>query len=105
MESVSKNWFVRLKDKWGITTWLQFWVIFLVFAVTGSSSVFVGKKVLGYFNLSYETLGWVWYPVRIISITIIYQVLLLFWGTIFGQFQFFWNFEKKMFSRFGKKKN
>jgi hypothetical protein len=31
----------------------------------------------------------------------IYQVLLVFFGFIFGQFKFFWNFEKKMLSRMG----
>ena len=30
-----------------------------------------------------------------------YQVLLVLIGWIFGQFQFFWNFEKKMIRRFG----
>lgn len=31
----------------------------------------------------------------------VYQVLLVCYGWIFGQFQFFWQFEKNMLSRIG----
>jgi hypothetical protein len=36
---------------------------------------------------------------RLVLIFPIYQVLLVFIGAIFGQFSFFWNFEKKMLVR------
>jgi hypothetical protein len=29
----------------------------------------------------------------------VYNVLLLFYGAIFGQFRFFWDFEKRFFNR------
>lgn len=29
----------------------------------------------------------------------IYNLVLLFYGALFGQFRFFWNFEKRFFSR------
>jgi photosystem II CP47 chlorophyll apoprotein len=32
-----------------------------------------------------------------------YQILLVFWGWLLGQFDFFWAFEKKMLSRLGIK--
>jgi hypothetical protein len=34
----------------------------------------------------------------------IYQFLLVIVGTIFGQYQFFWNMEKKMLKRIGFKR-
>jgi hypothetical protein len=38
-----------------------------------------------------------WYtPVRLLLIFPIYQVLLVANGFLFGQFTFFWNFEKKL---------
>jgi hypothetical protein len=33
----------------------------------------------------------------------LYQVLLVLIGALFGQFSFFWGFEKKMLRRFGLK--
>jgi hypothetical protein len=33
----------------------------------------------------------------------VYNVILLFYGFVFGQFRFFWNFEKRFFSRFAGK--
>jgi hypothetical protein len=36
---------------------------------------------------------------RLLLIFPIYQILLVFVGFIFGQFSFFWNFEKKMLER------
>jgi len=35
---------------------------------------------------------------------VIYQVLLVILGTLFGQHKFFWNMEKKMLSRIGLKR-
>jgi hypothetical protein len=42
--------------------------------------------------------------VRILVIFPLYQLLLLCFGWLLGQFSFFWAFEKKMFARMGLKK-
>ncbi|MEL0308655.1 MAG: DUF6787 family protein, partial [Flavobacteriaceae bacterium] len=42
-----------------------------------------------------------YWPLRIILIFPLYQVLLVLFGWIFGQFKFFWAFEKKMLKRLG----
>ncbi|RZL40902.1 MAG: diacylglyceryl transferase, partial [Pedobacter sp.] len=44
---------------------------------------------------------WLYYPLYIILIFPIYQVLLVSFGSIFGQFKFFWEFEKKMLRSMG----
>ena len=41
---------------------------------------------------------------RITIIFPIYQILILIVGFLFGQFKFFWDFEKKMLFRLGLKK-
>uniref|UniRef100_UPI00325FA988 DUF6787 family protein n=1 Tax=Gelidibacter japonicus TaxID=1962232 RepID=UPI00325FA988 len=46
----------------------------------------------------------VYWVLYIIVGLIFYQIMLIFFGWLFGQFKFFWEFEKKMFSRFGFKK-
>lgn len=97
-----------LEKRWNITGgWVQIGLILLVFALTGSSSVFIGKFVLSFVGITPETNAWVRVPFRIVSVFLIYQVLLLWIGFLFGQFAFFYAFEKKMWDRilslFGKK--
>ena len=96
--------FEKLKNKWGITNNFQFWLIFFIFAITGSSTLFVKRPVFALLGIDSATSLWVVIPVYLITITPAYFVILMFYGTIFGQFKFFWEFEKKMFRRFRRKK-
>ncbi len=97
----------RLKERWGIHSNWQIIVILIVFAITGSSSVWVARPVLDWIGLdSLRDLeqwwgSWLYWTLRILLIFPIYQVLLVAFGWLFGQFQFFWNFEKKMLQRMG----
>ena len=94
----------RFKEKWGITSNFQLVIILLVFSVTGSVAVWVAKPVLDLAGLDKEALSpWVFWPIRIFIIFPIYQVLIVLIGAIFGQFKFFWAFEKKMLVRLGFK--
>ena len=94
----------RFKEKWGITSNFQLAIILLVFSVTGSVAVWVAKPVLDLVGLDKEALSpWVFWPIRIFIIFPIYQVLIVLIGAIFGQFKFFWAFEKKMLVRLGFK--
>ncbi len=92
----------RLKERWGIQSNVQLVMIFVVFAVTGSSAAKLAEPVTNYLGITLENVNaWIYWPIRILLIFPIYQVLLVFFGFIFGQFRFFWNFEKKMLSRMG----
>lgn len=94
----------KLKKKWGIKSNFQLIIIFIVFAVTGSSSLVVSQPILDYIGLNKGTINsWIYEPLRLILIFPVYQVLILIFGAIFGQFKFFWNLEKKMLSRIGIK--
>jgi hypothetical protein len=94
----------RFKEKWGITSNFQLVIILLVFSITGSVAVWVAKPVLDLVGLDKEALSpWVFWPIRIFIIFPIYQVLIVLIGAIFGQFKFFWAFEKKMLVRLGFK--
>jgi len=95
----------RLKEKWGITSNFQLIIILIVFSITGSSSVVVGDPILDLIGLDKKTLSpWIFWPARILIIFPVYQVLLLIIGTLFGEFKFFWNLEKKMLYRLGFKR-
>lgn len=97
----------RLKQRWGITSNFQLIIILIVFAITGSSSVYVAKPFLEFVNLNQDSFpetwlgGTLYWMLRILLIFPFYQVLLVLFGWIFGQFKFFWQFEKKMLSRMG----
>jgi len=79
--------------------------VFMVFAITGSSSLFVGRPIIKLIGVTKENLNPVVYWVLFIIIGLIfYQILLVTFGFLFGQFKFFWEFEKKMLRRFGLKR-
>jgi hypothetical protein len=85
-----------LKQRWGIKSNLQLTLIFIVFAITGSASAWLSKPFCLWLGISKEYLG-IWFtPVRLLMIFPIYQILLVLIGFLFGQFKFFWAFEKKM---------
>lgn len=92
----------KLKKRWGIESNFQIVVIFIVFAITGSCAAKLAAPAADLIGLDKEQLsGWIYWPIRILLIFPIYQVLLVFFGWLFGQFRFFWNFEKKMLKRMG----
>ncbi|MBC36079.1 MAG: prolipoprotein diacylglyceryl transferase [Bacteroidetes bacterium] len=92
-------WIERLKNRWGIYSTFQVIIILIVFSLTGFSTLYIEKKVIDLLNI--DTSGQWWVAVLIfIFITLpIYNVVLLVYGAIFGQFKFFWNFEKRFFGR------
>lgn len=91
----------KLKQRWGIESNFQLTIIFIVFAITGSASALLSKPVCLWLGITKEYLGLWFTPVRLVLIFPIYQVLLVAIGFVFGQFAFFWNFEKKMLKRIG----
>ena len=94
----------KLKEKWGVTSNLQLVIILIVFSVTGSIAVWIAKPLLDFVGLDRRALSpWIFWPARILIIFPTYQILILIIGTLFGQFKFFWRFEKKMLVRLGFK--
>lgn len=95
--------FNKLKKRWKITSNTQLILILIVFSITGTLSAKLAKPLCQHFGITTETyhpiLYWI---IRLLIILPVYQVLLIVIGSLFGQFRFFWNFEKKMFV-FGKK--
>ncbi len=94
----------KLKERWGISSNFQIVIIFIVFAITGSTATKISSPVTELIGLYKETTNpWIFWPVRFLLIFPLYQVLLIFFGWLFGQFKFFWNMEKKMLKRIGIK--
>ena len=94
----------KLKRKWNIDSNFQIIIIIIVFSVTGSVAVWIAMPLLDFVGLDKTTLSpWIFWPIRISIIFPIYQVLIVIIGALFGQFKFFWNFQKKILRRIGFK--
>lgn len=92
----------KLKERWGITSNIQIILILIVFAINGSLSAWLAKPAMELIGLYKEsTNGFIYWPLRILIIFPVYQLTLPIVGFIFGQFKFFWNFEKKFLSKIG----
>ena len=75
-------------------------IIFIIFALSGSGSLFVSSPILSAINLdSLITLYPFYILIRILIIIPIYQIMLIIIATLFGQFNYFWKFEKKFLQR------
>lgn len=90
----------RLQQKWNLKNAGQVMIVLLVFACTGFSVMFLKKPITEWIYSDPEidkTLFSILYWLLILPV---YNLLLLFYGFLFGQFKFFWEFEKRFFSRF-----
>ena len=90
--------FEKLKKRWNIQSNFQVVVILIVFAITGTSTVYVKKAIFTLIGITEETHLLIYIPVYILVILTVYNILLLIIGSIFGQYKFFLEFEKKFFS-------
>jgi hypothetical protein len=95
------NFIDKLKSRWEINSNWQLFVICVVFAITGSASAFATAPLLKALGITKEMHGAIYWPLRILIIFPVYQILLIIIGTLLGQYKFFWAFEKKMLKRFG----
>ncbi|MEM6643771.1 MAG: DUF6787 family protein [Bacteroidota bacterium] len=98
------SWINKLREKWGLKSFWQFVVVMIVFACTGFTVVFIRGPIIELITGGGEREWWMTL-IYFLLILPIYNVLLLFYGFIFGQFSFFWKYEQKMLKRFGIKFN
>ena len=97
--------FKKLEKKWALDHRWEIIRVFIVFAITGSSSVFVGRPIMKFIGITKENLNLILYWFLFIIIGLLfYQILLVTFGWLFGQHKFFWEFEKKMLRRLGFKR-
>jgi hypothetical protein len=92
------SWIQKLQTRWKVNSAFQVGIILLVFACTGFTVVFLKRPLFQYWfgDGSIPIIASVIYYILILPV---YNTFLLFYGFIFGQFRFFWNFEKRFFAR------
>lgn len=79
----------------------QLLVVFVVFSITGSLSVYLGQPILDILFEKDSQKNFIYWLLRLLIIFPLYQFLLIIVGTLFGQFDYFWRIEKKILSRLG----
>jgi hypothetical protein len=88
--------FKQLKDKWGIDSNLQAVAILTVFTLAGPTVVLIKAwyyNLLGFDEATSTATKTIAYLLFIFPA---YQVLLLLYGFLLGQFRFFWEKEKAL---------
>lgn len=91
--------FNKLKSHWEIENNWQVLVILLVFTCTGLTAVYIRKFVFALAGIAESDPFWFKTVIWLVTVLPLYNVFLLLYGAIFGQFRFFWGFSKKMVSR------
>lgn len=92
----------KLQQKWKVSG-RQLFIILCVFAITGTTTAWLTKVITGWAGFTAETF-WLWrLLLRLTMLVIGYQVILLNVAFIFGQFPFFWQYEKKLLRWMGIK--
>ncbi len=90
----------KLKQRWKVTG-TQLFLILCVFAITGTTTAYISKAITAWLGLTTESPLWQRAGLRAIVLIFGYQVIILLVSIPFGQFRFFWNYEKKILRRMG----
>ena len=89
--------------KMNIESKVQFIIVMIVFSITGSLSLYLTIELLMILDIKKLISPFIFWPIRVVTLFLIYQVMLIFIASLFGQFSYFWKFEKKFLKRLGFK--
>ena len=83
------NVFDRMKARWGVGFWGMV-AILLAFSLAGLTTVRLQGPIVAVI-LPEAAPGWLQWVVYLVVMMPVYQALLLGYGTLLGQFDFFWS--------------
>lgn len=86
----------KMKEKWGLDSLFQVILIMIVFSLAGMSVLFLRKVFFNLIGFTETTPFWIKTVTYILFIFPAYQLMLMMYGFLLGQFSFFWEKEKKM---------
>jgi hypothetical protein len=91
--------FNRLRNKWKVS-WLEFTLIFCTFAVGGSLTGFITRKIIvDWLNITQPLIKW---PLYVVLATFLWMIIVVIVSIPFGQFRFFSTYVKKILGKFVK---
>lgn len=88
-----KSYFRRLQQKWQVNA-TDLALILIVFALTGTTTAWLTRYITAWLGLERNQTGY-WIS-KIGMLLFGYQALILLFSIPFGQFPFFWRYEKKI---------
>ena len=89
--------FEKLRQKWKVNM-LQLVLILCTFAIGGSLTGFVAKKIMNVLPIAAD---WLWAIVYILIVTILWPMMVIVVSIPFGQFRFFTNYTRKLGQKVG----
>ncbi len=92
----------NLKKRWGISSNFQLLIIFIVFAITGSTAAKTSNMMMKLIGINESETHWfLYYLLLIILVLPLYPFILMAFGFVFGQSKFFFPFSKKILKSMG----
>lgn len=92
----------KLKERWKIESNFQLLIVFIVFAINGSLSAKISAFALEKLDVTKDnTPIFLYYIVLLVLVLPLYPFMLMFFGWLFRQSNFFTPFSKKMIRRIG----
>ena len=93
----------RLQSKWHLKSITQVLLVLLVFACTGTTILLIKNPILTFFGIERGGGQWLMNTIAYLLLVLpLYQIMLLIYGFIFGQFRFFWEKEMQLVQRIGR---
>lgn len=92
-----RDWMDKLKSRLGVRSDWDFFMVNLVFTLAGMTIIYQRKPIFQLFGITAQTPLWIKVLVYIPVVIPCYQLNLIIYGTLLGQFRFFWDKEKKLF--------
>jgi hypothetical protein len=92
--------FKKWQEKWKVGPW-QLFLIICTFAVTGTLTAWISRQATTWTGMDADSPWALKLLLRLGILVFGYQVIILAVSFLFGQFPFFWNYEKKILRRFG----
>ena len=89
--------FHRLQQKWKVNG-LQLALIICTFAIGGSATGYVAKKIMNAIHIEQD---WIWAVIYILLITLLWPLAVVIISIPFGQYRFFSRYIRKIGEKMG----
>lgn len=99
LKTPKKTWLEKLQEKWKLKSIWQVILVLLAFACTGMTVLYIKKPIFAFLGVEMGSGGFYKTVLYLLLVLPLYQLFLLFYGFIFGQFDFFWQKEKQFLRR------
>ena len=100
------NLLENVKKKFNARSIKHLIIIFIVFSISGSLTIYLSFPIINFFQIyKYIDNLFLLLIIRLLIIFPLYQLILISVGIIFGELDYFINFEKKFLKKLFLKKN